>query len=392
MNANVTTCDVAVVGLGIFGSATTHALVRRGARVVGIEAHGPIHRFGSSYGESRIFRRAYWEGTNYLPLLNRAHELWVQLEEAHESPLLLRTGGVFAGTTSSGVVELSKKTAEAGGIEHEVLTAGELNSRFPWFDIGDDMAAIYEPDAYAVLAERARLAMLDQAVTAGASLRFGDAVVDIGPSRNTVTLELRSGETIACGAVVLALGPWMKNHLTTGLSRILQPVRVPVYWFRTSRSLGAERFPSFLYETAAGEVIYGVTEGGPDRDIVKIGFHNRQQRPWDPQDRSETEVPREYLDEIHAVVSRIFKGVVPEPVGGRYCYYTLTPDTSFIVDRSPAHAGIVHISACSGHGFKFAPAIGECAAEMVLGLPGGVDVTPFRADRFAPGAVPMPNC
>ncbi len=138
-------------------------------------------------------------------------------------------------------------------------------------------------------------------------------------------------------------------------------------------------------------MIYGVTEGGPDRDLVKIGYHNRQQRPWDPQDRSETEVPRAYLDEIREMVSRIFRGVEPEPVRGRYCSYTLTPDSSFIIDRSPAHTGIVQVSACSGHGFKFAPAVGECAAEMVLGLPGRIDPAPFRASRFAPGAIPTPN-
>jgi sarcosine oxidase len=374
--------DVLVVGAGVVGSATAWALAERGAEVLAIDGHGPTHRYGSSHGESRIFRRAYWEGATYLPLLNRANELWTELEETHGNTLLVRTGGVFVGSRESGVVELSRRTAKLGGIEHEVWDAARLADRYPWFGVGDDMTALYEPGAYTVLATRARLAMLDAAVHRRARVRFGDEVTGLRGAGDGVEVRLRSGETVSCGAVVLATGPWMQGALAAGLGHVLTPVRVPVYWFRADSRLGVEGFPAFLYESADGDVVYGVPEWGEDGPQVKIGFHNRQQRPGDPHDVTPHAVTPRFRQEMAAMVSRIFTGIDPEPLRWRQCYYTLTPDGSFVIDRSPADPRVVHVSACSGHGFKFATAVGECAAAMALGESAPVDLSPFTAARF----------
>lgn len=375
--------DVLVVGTGVVGSATTWALAERGARVLAVDVHGPTHRYGSSHGEGRIFRRAYWEGATYLPLLNRAHELWTELEEIHGHTLLVRTGGVFVGSRESGVVELSRRTAQLGGIEHEVWDAARLTERYPWFGVGDEMTALYEPGAYTVLATRARLAMLDAAVDRLARVRFGEEVVELRPAGSGVEVRLRSGETVSCGSVVLATGPWMQGALATGLGHVLTPMRVPVYWFRVDHPLGIDGFPAFLYESAAGEVVYGVPEwceGGPQ---VKIGFHNRQQRAGDPLDVTPHAVTPRFRQEMAAMVARVFTGIDPDPLRWRQCYYTLTPDGSFVIDRSPVDPRIVHASACSGHGFKFATAVGECAATLALGEPAPVDLSPFTSGRFA---------
>jgi sarcosine oxidase len=371
-------CDVVVVGAGVVGAATAWALAERGARVLAVDAHGPTHPYGSSYGRGRIFRRAYWEGSSYLPLLNRANELWTELEETHGDTLLLRVGGVFFGPGGSGVVEHSRRTALLGGVEHEIWDAAQLADRFPWFRLGDGLTALYEPGAYTVLASHARLAMLDAAVHRRARVRFGEEVVWLRSAADGVEVGLRTGETISCGAVVLATGPWLQGALATGLGQVLTPVRVPVYWFRADGRRGIEGFPAFVYESAAGEVVYGV----PERDEVKIGFHNRQQRPGDPQNTTHPVVSPRYRQEMAVMVARILTGIDPEPVRWRHCYYTLTPDGGFVIDRSQADLRVVHVSACSGHGFKFAPAVGECAAALALGEPAPVDLTPFIAARF----------
>ncbi|HEX6346560.1 N-methyl-L-tryptophan oxidase [Umezawaea sp.] len=375
-------CDVLVVGAGVVGAATTWALAERGARVLTLDAHGPTHRYGSSHGESRIFRRAYWEGAAYLPLLNRANELWAELEEAHGDTLLVRTGGVFIGSGEGGVVPLGRRTARLGGIEHEVWNAARLADRFPWFGVDEGMTALYEPGAYTVLAARARLAMLDAAVRRRARLRFGDEAERLRPVVDGVEVRLRSGEKISCGVVVLATGPWMQGALAIGLGHVLAPVRVPVYWFRADHRLGIEGFPAFLYESAGGGVVYGVPEWGGGAPRIKVGFHNRQQRPGDPQNTTSHAVAPRFRREMAAVVSRILTGVDPEPVSWRQCYYTLTPDGGFVIDRSPADPRVVHVSACSGHGFKFATAVGECAAALALGEPASVDLSPFTSARF----------
>lgn len=375
-------CDVLVVGTGVVGAATAWALAERGARVLAVDAHGPTHRYGSSHGDSRIFRRAYWEGAAYLPLLNRANELWLELEETHGDTLLVRTGGVFFGAGDRGLVDLSRRTAQLGGVEHELWSAARLAERFPWFGVGEEVTALYEPGAYTVLAARARLAMLDAAVRRRARVLFGAEVERLRSVDGGVEVRFRSGEAVSCGAVVLATGPWMQGALATGLGQVLAPVRVPVYWFRVDHRLGIAGFPAFLYESAGGDVVYGVPEWSGDVPEVKIGFHNRQQRPGDPQNTTSHVVTPRLREEMAGMVARILTGVDPEPVRWRQCYYTLTPDGSFVIDRSPADPRVVHASACSGHGFKFATAVGECAAALALGEPAPVDLIPFTAARF----------
>ncbi|MEU0007975.1 N-methyl-L-tryptophan oxidase [Streptomyces sp. NPDC006314] len=382
---NRISCDVLVVGMGVFGSAATWALAEQGATVLAVDTHGPTHRYGSSHGESRIFRRAYREGAHYLPLLARAHELWTELEQRHGDTLLVRSGGVFIGTTSSGVVEFSRRTAQVGGIAHELWTAAELAEHFPWFDVDSGMSALYEPGAYGILASRARLAMLDAAVRRNAVLRFGTQVVEVRPGRDGVAVRLRSGEEVHCGSVVMAAGPWMRGSLPAGLDQVLRPVRVPVYWFRAAPALGTAGFPVFLYEEPEGGVLYGLAEWGQDGQLVKIGFHDRQHQPGDPADAVTPQVPEGFRKEIETAVARVFTGIEPKPLAWRTCFYTMTPDGDFLIDRVPDAPAIVRVSACSGHGFKFAPAVGECAAALALGEAPGTDLTAFAAARFTGG-------
>ncbi|WP_320784767.1 N-methyl-L-tryptophan oxidase [Streptomyces sp. CRN 30] len=388
--------DVLVVGAGVFGAATAWALAERGAHVLAVDAHGPTHRYGSSHGEGRIFRRAYWEGPSYLPLLDRAYELWTELEETDGEPLLVRTGGVFVGSSDSGVVDRSRRTALLGGIEHAVWDAERLAERFPWFGVDPDMEALYEPGACTVLATRARLAMLDAAVRRRAGVRFGDEVVAVRSAAQGLDVRLRSGETVSCGSVVLATGPWAGQPLDAGamdpavlgaeFGAVLRPVRVPVYWFRADPRLGTAGFPAFLHESADGRVVYGLAEQsatrGVDGPLVKIGFHNHQQRPGDPRDTAPHDVPPAFRREMSEAVARVFTGIDPEPVSWRNCYYTLTPDGGFVIDRAARDPRIVHVAACSGHGFKFATAAGECAAALALGETPGIDLEPYGAQRF----------
>src|ERR1700761_3321196 len=113
--------DVAIVGLGAMGSAALYHLAARGQRVVGLERAIPGHEGGSSHGESRIIRMAYFEHPSYVPLLRRAYESWRALERETGAGLLTITGIVEAGIPGSAVVEGSLAASIEHGLPHEVL-------------------------------------------------------------------------------------------------------------------------------------------------------------------------------------------------------------------------------------------------------------------------------
>jgi sarcosine oxidase len=376
--------DVIVIGLGIMGAAAAWRASRLGASVLAVEKGGPTHRGGSSHGATRIFRQAYWEGRSYLALLSLADKGWRELQDAAETHLIVRTGGLFIGPRSTGVVAGSLGTAVHGQIEHEHLTAARVRERFPQFRVDDDMEAVYEPGAYAVLAEEARLQMLNEAVSRGAQLSYGEEVVSIAGDAGGATVTTRSGRSMAAGSVLVCAGA-ANAMLLPELASVTRPNRVPIYWFEPrsghEEKFGPRNFPVFLYEAKDGALLYGIAAGMSAEAGVKIGFHNRQHVAY----ASGTEPAPDlepYAHEIQRYVAGIFPDLVPSTVNGKWCIYTLTPDESFILDRSPDRPNVVHANACSGHGFKFAPAIGQVLAEQGMGLRPSVDLGAFAFDRF----------
>ena len=169
------------------------------------------------------------------------------------------------------------------------------------------------------------------------------------------------------------------------LASVLEPKRVPIYWFEP-RPGCAEKFsptalPVFLYEAKDGALLYGIAAGESAESGVKIGFHNRQHVTYASSEEPAPAMKR-YAHEIESYVAEIFPDLVPFPANGKWCIYTLTPDELFVFDRSSNLPNVFHANACSGHGFKFAPAIGQVLAEQGIGLRSSVDLGAFAFDRF----------
>jgi len=376
--------DVVVVGLGIMGASAVHHLARRGVKVLGLDARGPGHELGSSHGDTRIYRRAYWEGERYVPLLTRSYDAWRELDAASPARILMETGGVFVGAPSSDLVARCRETAAACGVPHERLDAGAIRARFPAFRVPDGATAVFEPDAFMLFAEGSRAALLASAVSAGARLRYGAEVAAIEPSSGGGAEVVTDGERIACARVVVAAGPWIAG-LVPELAGVARPQRMPVYWLEVASDRGRDfrpgALPVFLWEDTDGAVLYGFPEwrfqGG-----LKIGFHNRQLSDLDLGEPARP-VGAGEIAEVQARAARAF-GLAPGGARGITCVYTMTPDTSFVIDRSRASPDVVYASACSGHGFKFAPAIGEALADLATGAAPKVDLAPFARSRFDP--------
>src|SRR5262249_51719430 len=164
--------DVIVVGLGAMGSAAASHLASRGARVLGLERYTPAHDRGSSHGRSRIIRQAYFEHPAYVPLLLRAYELWERLERDSGQRLLTLTGGLMIGPLASPVVTGSIRSAREHGLPYEVLVATEIRRRFPPFNPGPEVVALYETRAGVLDPEECMRAQIELAAHNGAALHF----------------------------------------------------------------------------------------------------------------------------------------------------------------------------------------------------------------------------
>src|SRR4051812_40453126 len=144
---NVQNYDVIVAGLGAMGSAALFHLARRGRTVLGLDQFEPPHTLGSSHGETRVIREAYFEDPVYVPLVQRAYELWSELEKGSGAELYIKTGGLMIGARASTVVEGAIRSAAEHKLPHEILNAEEILRRFPGLRPDAEMLGVLEPRA-----------------------------------------------------------------------------------------------------------------------------------------------------------------------------------------------------------------------------------------------------
>jgi sarcosine oxidase len=379
--------DIAIIGLGVTGSAALAALARRGLRAVGIDRFAPGHDRGSSHGVTRAIRLGYFEHPSYVPLVRAAIPLWRELEAQSAVPLMTVTGILEMGTPDSELVAGTLAASRLHGLPHEVLDAAGVRKRFPAFRLPDDFIGVFQPDGGMLRAEPAVAAFQSVARQAGAELRFEERITGLAPDGGGVRVMTERGAIYAGGAVVAA-GPW----LPALLSRLALPVRVTrqvLAWFTPARNaalFAAGCFPVFLIQSAGG-VFYGFPADGTG---VKIAKHHHFDEAVDP-DTADRAVSA--ADE--AAVRSMIKTHVPDAAGplaaAKTCLYTMTPDGDFILDCLPECPRIVVASPCSGHGFKFAPATGEILADLATAGHTKYDISRFSLRRFAaPSSLPAP--
>jgi sarcosine oxidase len=371
--------DVAIAGLGAMGSAAAWQLASRGRRVVGFDRFHPPHAMGSSTGRSRIIREAYWESPFYVPLVRRAYDLWAELELRTGARLLQPTGGLVIGPEDGPLVSGARASARAHGVAHELLSMSEVGRRFPAFQRDDSLVGVLEPRAGVLMPEDCVASMLREAARAGAELRYDEPVLEWEPDGQGVRVRSATG-TVRADRLILSAGAWLDADLGRG-PLPLSVARQVMFWVRPSGDPGRfepQRFPIWLWETRTGPVWYGFPDLG---DGPKVARHHGGELT------TAAAVARDVAAEEAAPMLEFLGAAIPGLRGpvtdARVCLYTNTPDQHFILDRHPAHEAVLVASPCSGHGFKFAPTIGEALADMVMDRPPRFDLAPFRLDRFA---------
>jgi sarcosine oxidase len=377
----VETWDAIVVGLGAHGSAAAASLARRGLRVLGLERFGRGEALGSSVGRSRIIRVAHYEDPVYAPLARAAWDAWRALEHEAATTLLTRTGALYAGPADSPVVAGALLAAEAHAVGVEVIDSAEIRRRWPAFAPDDDTVGVIEAEAGMLDADRSIAAHLEVSERQGARLRFG---WQLGAWRATsgggFEVESVDGEVLGADRLVLAAGPWMSG-LVPDLRLPLVVERQPVMWFAPSmpvEGVSVDRFPVWLWSDDAGATHYGFPF---DPELgLKVARHHTGERT-DAESVERTIRPSD-LDGVRDFIRARMPGASKEVTASTVCLYTNTPDDRFIIDRHPAWPGFAFASACSGHGFKFAPVIGGILADLAIDGTTGWDISPFQAARF----------
>jgi sarcosine oxidase len=366
--------DVIIAGLGAMGSATALELSRRGVDVLGFDRYTPPHAFGSSHGESRIIREAYFEHPVYVPMVRRAYELWRALEQSAGVTLLRETGGLMIGRHDSALVQGARLSAQTHRLPHEALGATEITARFPALRPERDMVAVWEPRAGILFPEACISAQRALARQRGAELHDGEVVEHWEPEGDNVRVNTSQGEYRARRLIVTA-GAWVASVLP-GLPLPLRIERQVLHWFEcadASDSFDAEHCPIHLWQFDGRRFFYGF----PALDgAVKAGFHHEGETTT--ADGVRREVAAVEIDAVRAVMRRFIPGADGPLRKSVVCLYTNTPDGHFWIDRHPAHPHVLIASPCSGHGFKFAPVIGEILADLVQGRAPRFELQLFR--------------
>jgi sarcosine oxidase len=371
--------DVAILGLGAMGSAAAYHLAKRGAKVLGLDQFDPPHTNGSSHGETRVIREAYFEHPIYVPLVQRAYDLWNKLEGESGERLYVRTGGLMVGARGGIVLDGSIRSAREHRLPHEILNSATVKKRFPGLNPAPEMSAVLEPRAGILFPEKCVAAHLRLAKKFGAELHTNQKALFWTARPDDVQIRT-ARETYTAQKLIVTAGAWLPR-LFPALERVLTIERQVLLWFDAldPALFTPDRFPIHLWEYEPNKMFYGFADLG---EGVKVAFHH-QGDVTDPDvvNRTVTEAD---ISSMRNLLSRFLPQANGKFLRGTVCLYTNTPDGHFIIDFQPGSDRVVLASPCSGHGFKFASAIGEVLADLAASGRSAFDLSLFRADRFGP--------
>ena len=368
--------DAIVLGGGTMGIACAWELAKRGKRTIVLEQFDFVHDRGAHSGQTRIFRYAYAEGPEYIPLVMRADKLWGDLETETKTKVLHRVGGLEMSAPGHLHARRAKESAAQYNIDFQWLTPAEVRRIWPMIHIPDGWDAGFGVGAGFLDVERSLLTMLQCARQGGVELVAHTAVTSWGASRQGVWVKTEDNRYDA-DALIITAGAWA--------GRLLRQLHLPVtihrkvlWWFEVENPAlyAPERFPIFITDSAHGEM-YGFPiylQPG-----MKIANHSGGDLT-DPDQVNRTVMDSE-KSEVVGFTTWFLEGVTPNVLQSGVCLYARTPDGHFILDRHPEWSNVVIGAGFSGHGFKFTPAIGEHLVSLALDA-GEQPRELFRLDRF----------
>lgn len=373
--------DHIVVGAGAVGTSIAYQLSRSPCRTLVLERFHENHAFGSSHGNTRILRTAYAEGAAYVPLVLRARRLWTRLGRDAAREVFRPTGVLLSASADSVALRSARASARRYGLPHATWDLDDVARRFPAFRFASGDGLLWDPGGGVLFPERAIAAYRRLAHEMGATFRWNSPVRRWGRSSDGRIVVQTAHREYATNSLIVSSGAWLPS-LVPDLRLPLEVEQQTVYWFgaRSRPRAPYRTLPAFVSYRPQGGYFYGTPDVGAG---VKVGGHAGQ-RVRDPGRR-----PAPSMRELRSVqrfVRARLPGLSTNPRRHARCLYTNAPDKNFIVDFHPADPGVILVSACSGHGFKFASVLGELIANGARTGTLAPILRPFRLARFSPTA------
>lgn len=379
--------DLIVIGTGAVGSATLRAAGEAGARVLGLEQFTPSNLRGSSHGHSRIFRHAYFEHAEYVPLLRHSTARFESLERDTATPLLHRCGVLLMGGPTSEAVRGSLDSAVRWQLAVDSLDAAALRARFPWFSVPDDAIGSFEADAGIVRPETSVHAAIRVARAHGADLLTTTRVHSIDEDADGVTVRTAQG-TEHAGSVIVCAGAWTARLLPE-LAPLLRVTRQVQAWVAPRAGIDATGMPCWLVDRGPGQpAVYGLAPdprafeadpASPSR-LPKVALHGSDDLV-DPELGAAPPDARD-LERVHRAYSGIAPGLAGEVMAAATCLYTMSPDGNFLLGTRRGSRRTHFAAGLSGHGFKLSPALGDALCDLALHGRTALPVGFLSPDRF----------
>jgi sarcosine oxidase len=354
---------VGVIGVGTMGSMALWHLARRGVSAIGFEQFGAGHDRGAAGGETKIFRTAYLEGREYVPLLQAAYRQWRDLEREMGSPLLTMTGGLSIGDADAPFMQEILRSIEAFDLDHEILDAQTARQRYQQHRLLDGEAMIVDRQAGFLRAGPAVLAAILRAEKLGATVHRRTRVESVEPLDDDGVRIRAGGRDFTVEKAIISAGPWAASLLPRW-ERCLTVERLVMTWYvaREPLEFAPEHFPVFV-RRSRGVELFGIPT--VDQRTVKVALVSGYGEVYDP-DALDLRVEVEDLREIDGAVRELLPGLIPEPLRVNAYMDAYTPDGHPFVGTHPEMPNTIVLCGFSGHGFKMSPVIGDIAADLAL--------------------------
>lgn len=375
------------------GSSACYYLSKRGYKVLGLEQFDISHELSSHAGQSRIIRKAYFEHSDYVPLLNSAYTNWKKLEEETGEQIYFRTGLCYFGSPDHPLIKGVKRSASLYRIEIEDLDASLAAKRFPQFKIPNEFECLHEPDAGFVTPEKIIKLYAALANKNGTAIHAREKVLHWEKEESGIVVKTDK-DIYHCNKLIITAGAWT-GKMIPGFQNKLKITRQFVAWVKLKNACPTEgrendfklgNFPCWMI---ADDEKPGTYYGFPILPKEKFGepagmklAHHYPKDETDPNNVNR-EITQDDEENLKYVLNKYFPGTFESFLTSKICLYANSPDENFIIDKLPEHEDVVIACGFSGHGFKFVSVVGEILADLVIDGKTELSIEFLSAKRFA---------